>query len=151
MRNAAIGLIRVARPAGSQVELHDLRFATRQLIRAPWFTIAAVLVLTPGIGANIAVFSLVHTTLVAPRWTRSRSRIYEWDASTRAFGFNDLPARRYSRALTVHLHLKTNPAITVPCYCLQLPLTYPTFSEPRSYFLCSAELPILCQRGFPVP
>src|SRR5438270_4172015 len=46
--------------------LHDLRFAVRQLWKAPGFTIAAVLVLTLRIGANTAVFSLVHTMLFAP-------------------------------------------------------------------------------------
>src|SRR3954467_14407754 len=46
--------------------MHDLRFAVRQLWKAPGFTIAAVLVLAVGIGANTAVFSLVHTMLFAP-------------------------------------------------------------------------------------
>ena len=46
--------------------MHDLRFAVRQLIKAPGFTLAAVLVLALGIGANTAVFSLVHTLLYAP-------------------------------------------------------------------------------------
>jgi predicted permease len=46
--------------------MHDFRFAVRQLWKAPGFTIAAVLVLTLGIGANTAVFSLVHTMLFAP-------------------------------------------------------------------------------------
>jgi predicted permease len=46
--------------------MHDLRFAIRQLLKAPGFTIAAVLVLTLGIGANTAIFSLVHTMLFAP-------------------------------------------------------------------------------------
>src|SRR2546423_2697803 len=46
--------------------MHDLRFAIRQLWKAPGFTIAAVLVLTLGIGATTAVFSLVHTMLLAP-------------------------------------------------------------------------------------
>lgn len=44
----------------------DLRFAIRQLFKAPGFTTAAVLVLALGIGANTAVFSLVHTMLFAP-------------------------------------------------------------------------------------
>ena len=46
--------------------IHDLKFAVRQLWKAPGFTIAAVIVLALGIGANTAVFSLVHTMLFAP-------------------------------------------------------------------------------------
>lgn len=46
--------------------LDDFRFAFRQLCKAPGFTIGAVFVLTLGIGANTAVFSLVYTMLFAP-------------------------------------------------------------------------------------
>jgi len=46
--------------------IDDLRFAFRQLLKAPAFSIGAVLVLTLGIGVNTAVFSLVHTMLFAP-------------------------------------------------------------------------------------
>src|SRR5437870_10490967 len=44
----------------------DLRFAVRQLFKAPGFTIAAVTVLALGIGVNTAVFSLVNTLFFAP-------------------------------------------------------------------------------------
>src|SRR5262245_65546828 len=46
--------------------IEDLRFAFRQLYKAPGFTLTAVLVLMLGIGANTAVFSLVYTMLFAP-------------------------------------------------------------------------------------
>src|SRR5437762_2406080 len=46
--------------------IQDLKFALRQLFKAPGFTLAAVIVLALGIGANTAVFSLVHTMFFAP-------------------------------------------------------------------------------------
>ena len=46
--------------------IQDLKFALRQLFKSPGFTIAAVIVLALGIGANTAVFSLVHTMFFAP-------------------------------------------------------------------------------------
>src|SRR3954466_11741721 len=46
--------------------IEDVRFAFRQLYKAPGFTLAALLVLMLGIGANTAVFSLVYTMLFAP-------------------------------------------------------------------------------------
>ena len=46
--------------------MNDLRFALRQLLKAPGFSAAAVIVLALGIGANSAVFSLVHTLLFQP-------------------------------------------------------------------------------------
>jgi len=47
--------------------IHDLRFAIRQLLKSPGFTIAAVTVLSLGIGANTAVFSLIHTMIFQAR------------------------------------------------------------------------------------
>ncbi len=44
----------------------DLRFTLRTLRRDRAFTMVAVLILALGIGANIAVFSVVDTILAAP-------------------------------------------------------------------------------------
>jgi len=40
--------------------MNDLRFALRQLLKAPGFTILAVVTLAIGIGMNTAIFSLMH-------------------------------------------------------------------------------------------
>ena len=46
--------------------LNDLRYAVRSLRRTPAFTIAAVLTLAIGIGANTAIYSLTQALIVRP-------------------------------------------------------------------------------------
>lgn len=46
--------------------LHDLRHAFRMLRRNPGYALAALLTLVIGIGANVAVFSVVRAVLLAP-------------------------------------------------------------------------------------
>src|SRR5215469_8251072 len=46
--------------------IRDFKFAFRQLLKAPAFTISAAIVLALGIGVNTAVFSLVNTLFFAP-------------------------------------------------------------------------------------
>src|SRR5262245_44066982 len=45
---------------------NDVRFAIRQLCRAPGFTFVAALTLALGIGANSAIFALADATLLRP-------------------------------------------------------------------------------------
>ncbi len=63
--------------------LRDLRFGIRALARNPGFSILAILVMALGIGANVALFTVVHSVLLKPLPFKDQDRLvrlYEADA-----------------------------------------------------------------------
>jgi len=49
-----------------QTLLQDLRFAFRQILRNPGFSLTAILSLTLGIGATVAVYSILYDAVLHP-------------------------------------------------------------------------------------
>ncbi|HWM26406.1 MAG TPA: ABC transporter permease [Chthoniobacterales bacterium] len=57
--------------------MSNLRFAFRQLLKSPGFTVVAVMTLALAIGMNTAIFSIVHALLLDPFPYRDHSRIVQ--------------------------------------------------------------------------
>src|SRR3981189_568045 len=55
--------------------IEHLRYAVRQLFRAPTFTIVTVLTLALGLGANTAIFSVIQAVLLHPSGVQDPERV----------------------------------------------------------------------------
>ena len=79
--------------------LHDLRYSIRSLLKRPTFTAMAIGTLALGIGANTAIFSLLHSVLVKPLPFHEPDQlvqVYE-DASAIGFPRGDVAAGNYNQ------------------------------------------------------
>jgi predicted permease len=76
--------------AGVEAAALDLRYGWRALRQAPGFTAVVVLTLALGVGANSAIFSIVHALLIAPLPYRDADRL--------VFVWSDMTTEGYPRA-----------------------------------------------------
>ena len=60
--------------------LENLRYAVRQLFRAPTFTIVTILTLALGVGANTAIFSVIQAVLLHPSGVQDPERVASFHA-----------------------------------------------------------------------
>jgi predicted permease len=69
----------------------DFRYAVRTLLASPLFTLTAVVTLALGIGANVAIFSVVHGVLLRPLPFPHPEQLYRVWSANRADGVSDSP------------------------------------------------------------
>src|SRR5260370_1636573 len=55
----------------------NLKFALRRLRKSPGFALVAILIMALGIGANTAIFSVVHAVLLEPLPFRDADRLVQ--------------------------------------------------------------------------
>jgi predicted permease len=78
----------------------DLRLSVRALLRAPSFAVIAILVMALGIGANVALFTVVRGVLLKPLPFQDPARLvmlYEWGLHENdAEGYNTVSGGMYA-------------------------------------------------------
>jgi hypothetical protein len=101
--------------------VRDLSYALRSLRRAPAFTIASVLTLTLGIGATVAMFTVVNGVLLRPMPFPEADRLYLVALSKRSRHPIRRASLRLPRTVCTVPTRKTTWPTTTSCIAPMLP------------------------------
>src|SRR5438874_13696534 len=71
--------------------MRDLRFAFRQLLKSPGFTLLALLTLAIGIGLNAAIFSVIDDLFLRGLPYREQERVVHLMANAKDRGIEEIP------------------------------------------------------------
>ena len=82
-----------------ETTLQDTRYALRSLRKSPVFTTVAVFTLALGIGANVAIFSLIDSLLLSSLPVRNPERLFFMDTSSVKVGMFTVSTRLLYRDL----------------------------------------------------
>ena len=82
-----------------ETTLQDVRYSLRSLRKSPVFTLVAILTLALGIGANIAIFSLIDSILLSSLSIKHPERLFFMDTSSVKVGMFSVSTRLLYRDL----------------------------------------------------
>src|SRR5262245_22268695 len=110
--------------------IQDIRYGVRTLLRKPGFTVAAIIALALGIGANTAIFSFVHGVLLRPLPYPDQDRIQLIFATSVQQNLSEMPLFLPDYLV---IRNRVRPFETVAAYLLGPPFTLLTEQGAESF------------------